>query len=160
MYCTCWPSGHVMYKGWNGFFSFSSSAFLRAVNNRYDSERWNCLFLELNLRLFVTLSFAPMYRAQASVFFRATANADSMEEVQAQVAEARNITIGIVAYPWKYKDLYGYKNWLILEATIVSGFNKKNRLNSIKLWVSSFLSGSRANLYPFRVLLEPVCSLV
>lgn len=40
-----------------------------------------------------------MYRAQASVFFRATANADSMEEVQAQVAEARNITIGIVAYP-------------------------------------------------------------
>ena len=40
-----------------------------------------------------------MYRAQASVFFRVTSNADSMEEVQAQVAEARNITIGIVAYP-------------------------------------------------------------
>ena len=60
-----------------------------------------------------------MYRTQASVFFRVTANADSMEEVQAQVAEARNITIGIVVYPWKYKDLYGYKDWLILEATIV-----------------------------------------
>lgn len=36
---------------------------------RYDSEWWNCLVLELNLRLFVRLSFALMYRTQASVFF-------------------------------------------------------------------------------------------
>ena len=40
-----------------------------------------------------------MYRTRASVFFRVTANADSIQELQAQVTEARNITIGIVAYP-------------------------------------------------------------
>lgn len=39
------------------------------------------------------------------MFFRVIANVDSIEEVEAQVAEARNITIGIVAYPRKYKDL-------------------------------------------------------
>ena len=51
-------------------------------------------------------------------------------EVRQQVAQARNMSISIVAWPLKYKDLYGRKN-TIVSVTYDCKLQKKN------LWFDS-----------------------
>ena len=65
-----------------------------------------------------------------------------------QVAQARNMSIGVVAEHSKYKDLYGEKTYRFCNLRKWKDFNKK-QLTLLKMCVTSLLCGPLADLWPF-----------